>query len=78
MKEVTKQNVKEGEYFKLKGDTDTRYAYQVMELWDNVMVVNCNGGCMEKYYSEWERVPDISKCTNVVKATYFEDNRNAY
>ncbi len=51
-------------------------AMQVMELWDNAMTVKCDGGCITKPYSEFEKVEDITKFNRVYDSKYFEDNRN--
>ncbi len=49
-------------------------AMQVMECWNKVMTVKCEGGCMSKPYSDFNKITDL-RGKKVFKSSYFEDNR---
>lgn len=76
MSTVTKESVKEGQFFKLKGDS-RKYACQVMECWDSVLSVKVGKGIMDKPYEAYELVTDIGSCREIHYADYFEDKRKS-
>lgn len=51
-------------------------AMQVMELWDDLLVVKCEGGCLELPHDHFEIIPpsDYSKFKTFHIAPYFENN----
>ncbi len=76
---VKKEEVKEGDYFILAVEvgyspSQAKKAMQVMECWNKVMTVKCEGGCMSKPYSDFNKITDL-RGKKVFKSSYFEDNR---
>lgn len=72
--------VKEGDFFILspgKGYSPIQReeAMQVMETYDRVMTVRCQGGCTVIEYDHIEKIEDISSCKKVHYSTYYEDHR---